>query len=64
MKYKVSSLWAGKYAKTQYGYADTIRLVIRWFISFTVKEFMRVLSLNKYHYGNVFGLGKKLTINY
>ncbi|MFA7156761.1 MAG: hypothetical protein WC123_03620 [Bacilli bacterium] len=64
MKYKVSSAWAGKYAKTKHGLTNSILLAIRWWISWTVIEFIRVLKLNKYHYGNILGRGRKLTDEY
>jgi hypothetical protein len=61
MKYKVSSAWAGKYAKTKHGLTNSLTLAIWWQFSWSCIEFVRVLKLNKYHYGNIFGVGKKLT---
>ncbi|HUU41830.1 MAG TPA: hypothetical protein VMW42_12910 [Desulfatiglandales bacterium] len=58
---KVSSFWSGKYAKTRHGLTPSLPLAIWWFISWSVIEFIRVLRLNKYHYGNILGIGKKLT---
>ena len=61
MKYTVSSFWAGRYSKTKYGSTDLKALAVWWFISWSILEFLRVLRLNKYHYGNIFCLGEKLT---
>lgn len=64
MKYTVSSAWGGKYAKTKHGITNSISLAVWWWISWTVIEFIRVLKLNKYHYGNIFAVGRKLTDEY
>lgn len=64
MKYKVSSLWAGKYAKTRHGLTDSFVKATWWTIGWSVLEFVRVLRLNYYHFGNIFGVGEKLTDAY
>lgn len=64
MRYFVKSLWAGKYSNTYHGGTNNIFLAVWWFVRWTALEFVRVLKLNKYHYGNMFGIGKKLTDSY
>jgi len=64
MKYKVSSAWAAKYAKTKHGLTDSALLAVWWWASWTIVEFVRVLRLNKYHYGNIFACGRKITDEY
>jgi len=59
--YNVKSLWAGKYAHTKHGFTSSILTAIWWFITWSIIEAIRVLRLNKYHYGNIFGIGKKKT---
>ena len=61
MKYHVKSLWAGKYAHTKQGLTNELLLAIWWFVSWSILEAIRVLKLNHYHYGNIFGVGKKLS---
>lgn len=64
MRYIVSSAWAGQYAKTKHGLTSSFARAAWWFLKFTVIEFFRVLKLNQYHYGNIFGVGKKRTDEY
>jgi hypothetical protein len=59
--YVISSLWSGRYAKTKHGVTTNLFIAIVWFVSWTLTEFARVLRLNKYHYGNIAGIGKKKT---
>ena len=61
MRYKASSAWAGKYAKTKHGLTNSLTLAIWWSITWTIIEFIRVLKLNKHHYGNIFAKGRKIT---
>lgn len=60
-KYHVRSLWAGRYAHTYHGITSSPVTAVKWKIVWSAKEFIRVLRLNKYHYGNIFCLGKKKT---
>lgn len=62
--YHVSSLWAGQYAKTHHGWTPYLHLAIWWWCSWSVLELIRVIRLNKYHFGNIFGFGKKLSDEY
>jgi hypothetical protein len=64
MRYNVKSLWAGRYARTKHGITNPLPLAIWWFVSWSISEVIRVLKLNKYHYGNIFCLGKKRTDEY
>lgn len=61
MKYHIKSIWAGKYAHTYQGLTNSLPLAIWWFVSWSILEAMRVLKLNHYHYGNIFGIGRKLS---
>lgn len=61
MKYHVKSLWAGNYAHTKEGLTNSLSIAVWWFVSFTISEAIRVLKLNHYHYGNIFGIGTKLS---
>lgn len=64
MRIKVSSAWAGKYAKTKHGFTSSLTEAAWWFVSWSVTEYFRVLKLNKYHFGNILGVGKRLTDPY
>lgn len=64
MKHKVKSLWAGRYAHTKHGCTNSLPLAVWWFISWSIIEVINVLKLNKFHYGNIFCLGKKQTDNF
>jgi hypothetical protein len=59
--YYVKSVWAGKYTHSYNGVTPYISVTIWWFIKWSVLDAIRVLRLNKYHYGNIFGIGKKIT---
>ena len=61
---KVSSIYSGRYAKTKFGITNSLFKSIQWFLLFSILEIVRVLELNKYHYGNIFCLGHKLTDRY
>lgn len=59
MIYNVKSLWAGKYAHTYHGCTNKLLLAIWWWLSWSILEAIRVLKLNKYHYGNFLGVERK-----
>lgn len=61
MRYKITSLWAGRYGHTYHGITKSPLLAFWWITKWSVLEFFRVLSLNQYHYGNIFGCGDKQT---
>ena len=58
----LSFVWAGKYSKTYWRIYK--RFPLGWFLKYSFLEFIRVLKLNIYHYGNIFGYGKRLTDKY
>ena len=61
--YTLSSAWAGKYAKTYWRiYSKPFPLF--WYLKYSFLEFIRVLKLNKHHYGNIFCIGERLTDKY
>ncbi len=60
----ITSAWAGRYAKTYHGITDSLPLALWWFISWSILEVGRICKLNKYHYGNMFGFGSRITDKY
>jgi len=59
--YLMSSVWAGKYAKTYHGATTSKIFAIYCKLIWSIKEFFRVIELNKYHYGNIFAIGNRIT---
>ncbi len=61
-RYSVKSLWEGKYpGSAMHGATNSLSQAVWWFISWSVITFFRVLANNKYHYGNIFCIGKRIT---
>lgn len=59
--YNVRSVWSGKYEHEHYGFTTDLKEAVRWYVKWSVLDFFRVLRLNKHHYGNICGIGKRLT---
>jgi len=57
----IKSIWSGKYAHTFHGITNNIVIAAWWLLKWSLLEAIRVLKLNKYHYGNIFGIGNKKT---
>ena len=60
LKYRVRA-WSGIYGCERHGMTDSIIQAAWWSLSWSVMEFFRVLYLNNHHFGNILGMGDKLT---